>query len=47
LRTPDKEVKARLNNFIDMGDDVEEQLFVDWGDQETYSLQIGRSECAA
>ena len=47
LRTPDKEVKAWLNRFIDTGDDVEEELFVDWGDQETYSLKIGRSECAA
>ena len=24
-----------------------EDLFVDWGDKETYSLKLGRGECAA
>ncbi len=25
----------------------EADLFIDWGDQETYSLKLGRGECAA
>ncbi len=24
-----------------------DDLFIDWGDQETYSLKLGRGECAA
>jgi len=35
-----------LHKYIDTSGDVED-LFVDWGDQETYSLKLGRGECAA
>jgi sulfite reductase beta subunit-like hemoprotein len=46
LRTPDVEIAQRLQPFTDAtGGD--EELFVDWGDQETYSLKLGRGECAA
>lgn len=46
LRTPDQEITNHLQRFIDTSGEVED-LFVDWGDQETYSLKIGRGECAA
>ena len=47
LRTPDAAMIDHLKPFIDTADDVESDLFVDWGDQETYSLKLGRGECAA
>ena len=45
-RTPDEAVTQRLQKFI-AADADEEDLFIDWGDQETYSLKLGRGECAA
>lgn len=46
LRTPDEEITQRLQPFIDTSDDAED-LFIDWGDQEIFSLKLGRGECAA
>ena len=45
-RTPDKDISARLRPFADVTEPSEE-FFVDWGDTETYSLKLGRGECAA
>ena len=45
-RTPDKDISARLRPFADVTD-ASEEFFVDWGDTETYSLKLGRGECAA
>jgi sulfite reductase beta subunit-like hemoprotein len=47
VQTPDSEIVDHLHKFIDTGRDDVEDLFVDWGDQETYSLKLGRGECAA
>lgn len=46
MQTPDQAITDHLRKYIDTTDDVED-LFVDWGDQETYSLKLGRGECAA
>lgn len=46
VRTPDQEIIGCLRPYLDGGDDRED-LFIDWGDQETYSLKLGRGECAA
>ena len=46
VHTPDQAIVNHLQKYIDTRDDVED-LFVDWGDQETYSLKLGRGECAA
>ena len=46
VQTPDRAIVDHLQKYIDTSDDVED-LFVDWGDQETYSLKLGRGECAA
>jgi len=45
-RTPDEAVISKLQPFVAVTDD-EDDLFVDWGDNETYSLKLGRGECAA
>jgi len=45
-RTSDEAIVSELRPFIDVSRD-EADLFVDWGDQETYSLKLGRGECAA
>ena len=45
-RTPDESIKARLQTFADVNSDSED-IFVDWGDTETYSLKLGRGECVA
>jgi len=45
-RTPDKDIISRLRPIADAADSKDE-LFVDWGDTETYSLKLGRGECAA
>jgi sulfite reductase beta subunit-like hemoprotein len=45
-RTPQQEIVARLRPFADVAAN-QEDLFVDWGDVETYSLKLGRGECAA
>jgi sulfite reductase beta subunit-like hemoprotein len=47
MRTSDDEIQNRLRRFIDTADEGDEDLFIDWGDNETYSLQLGRGECAA
>lgn len=46
VQTPDQAIVNHLQKYIDTTVDVED-LFVDWGDQETYSLKLGRGECAA
>jgi hypothetical protein len=45
-RTPDEAIKARLQPFADVNSSSED-IFVDWGDTETYSLKLGRGECVA
>ena len=45
-RIPDDAIVSRLRPFADVQEPSEE-LFVDWGDTETYSLKLGRGECAA
>jgi sulfite reductase beta subunit-like hemoprotein len=45
-RTPDKAVIDRLAPLAETGGSSDD-LFVDWGDTETYSLKLGRGECAA
>jgi sulfite reductase beta subunit-like hemoprotein len=44
-RTPNEEVTRHLARLTDTSGEVED-LFIDWGDQETYSLKLGRGECA-
>ncbi len=46
LRTPDEVITSHLQPFVQATKEPED-LFIDWGDQETYSLKLGRSECAA
>jgi len=45
-RTPDKIIKERLRPLTEVNSATED-LFVDWGDTETYSLKLGRGECVA
>jgi sulfite reductase beta subunit-like hemoprotein len=45
-RTPDEDIIARIRPLTDVTN-ASEDLFVDWGDTETYSLKLGRGECAA
>ncbi|OLB17222.1 MAG: hypothetical protein AUH16_11235 [Acidobacteria bacterium 13_2_20CM_57_7] len=45
-RTPDSAIKARLLPLAEVTSATED-LFVDWGDTETYSLKLGRGECVA
>jgi sulfite reductase beta subunit-like hemoprotein len=45
-RTPDEAITDRLQPFVDVSS-ASEDLFVDWGDTETYSLKLGRGECVA
>ncbi len=45
-RTPDKAITERLRPLVDVST-APEDLFVDWGDTETYSLKLGRGECVA
>lgn len=47
VNTPDASIVSHLQKYIDSTDEHEEDLFVDWGDQETYSLKLGRGECMA
>jgi sulfite reductase beta subunit-like hemoprotein len=44
-RISDEEMSRCLAPFTDTSGEVED-LFIDWGDQETYSLKLGRGECA-
>jgi sulfite reductase beta subunit-like hemoprotein len=46
VQTPDSAIVDHLHKYIDTTGEVED-LFVDWGDQETYSLKLGRGECSA
>jgi sulfite reductase beta subunit-like hemoprotein len=45
-RTPDAAVIARVGPLANVTN-ASEDLFVDWGDTETYSLKLGRGECVA
>jgi hypothetical protein len=45
-RISDERIISCLEPFTDTSGEVED-LFIDWGDQETYSLKLGRGECAA
>ena len=45
-RTPDSAVKERLQPLAEVSAATED-LFIDWGDTETYSLKLGRGECVA
>ena len=45
-RTPDKAIRERLLPLAQVTTTTED-LFVDWGDTETYSLKLGRGECVA
>ncbi len=45
LRTPDSAIIHSLHTALDTGGDAAD-LLMDWGDQETYSLKLGRGECA-
>ncbi len=45
-RTPDKTIKDRLLPLAEVTA-TSEDIFVDWGDTETYSLKLGRGECVA
>ena len=45
-RTPDKVFAEQLKPFADVTSSAED-IFVDWGDTETYSLKLGRGECVA
>ena len=44
-RISDEAIARCLARFTDTSGEVED-LFIDWGDQETYSLKLGRGECA-
>lgn len=46
VRTPNSAIIDRLHPVTDVTG-ASEDLFVDWGDTETYSLKLGRGECAA
>lgn len=45
-RTPDNAIKERLLPLAEVNVTTED-IFVDWGDTETYSLKLGRGECVA
>jgi sulfite reductase beta subunit-like hemoprotein len=45
-RTPHKEITARLQPLVETAEETAD-TFVDWGDMETYSLKLGRGECAS
>lgn len=44
-RTPEQEIVSRLAPFAETAGSSED-MFVDWGDTETYSLKLGRGECS-
>jgi len=46
VRTSDAAIIERLRPFADV-ENASADLFVDWGDTETYSLKLGRGECVA
>ena len=45
-RTADKSIVERLRPLAQT-ENVSREVFVDWGDTETYSLRLGRGECVA
>jgi sulfite reductase beta subunit-like hemoprotein len=45
-RTPDSAVVERLRPLATVTNSTED-IFLDWGDAETFSLKLGRGECAA
>jgi sulfite reductase beta subunit-like hemoprotein len=45
-RTPDKAIVERLRPLVEVTGSTED-IFLDWGDTETFSLKLGRGECAA
>jgi len=45
-RTPDKAIVERLHPLTEVTNSTED-IFLDWGDTETFSLKLGRGECAA
>ena len=45
-RTPDNAVTERLRPLATVTS-ASEDIFLDWGDSETFSLKLGRGECAA
>ena len=45
-RTPDEAIVERLHPFVEVTNTAED-IFLDWGDTETFSLKLGRGECAA
>jgi len=45
-RTPESSIVERLRPFTEVTSATED-IFLDWGDTETYSLKLGRGECVA
>jgi sulfite reductase beta subunit-like hemoprotein len=45
-RTPDSAIVGRLRPLVEVTGATED-VFLDWGDTETFSLKLGRGECAA
>jgi sulfite reductase beta subunit-like hemoprotein len=45
-RTPDSAIIERLRPLVEASNSSED-IFLDWGDTEAFSLKIGRGECAA
>ena len=45
-RTPDKAIIERLRPLVEVTNSTED-IFLDWGDREAFSLKLGRGECAA
>ena len=43
-RTPDKSIVERLRRLVEVTNATED-IFLDWGDTEAYSLKLGRGEC--
>src|SRR5690348_311363 len=46
VRTPEKVIVERLRPLVEVTNSTED-IFLDWGDTETFSLKLGRGECAA
>ncbi|HEY6945819.1 MAG TPA: nitrite/sulfite reductase [Candidatus Acidoferrum sp.] len=45
-RTPDKAIVERVRPLVEVTNSTVD-IFLDWGDTETFSLKLGRGECAA
>ena len=46
VRTPDEAIVERLHPLLEVTNSTED-VFLDWGDTETFSLNLGRGECVA